>query len=133
MLSPKHPEKGTKLRPDKPGKVCCFYYKKYSKRLIYYLTLSFGLIYYKQSLYLPTTTMAKKMEASYKKLWKLLIDRDMSKTDLRLKAGISTMALAKLGKNENVSMEVLKKVCKALECNIGDIMDLVPGKDEKFQ
>ncbi len=54
------------------------------------------------------------MEASYKKLWKLLIDRDMSKTDLRLKAGISTMALAKLGKNENVSMEVLKKVCTAL-------------------
>ena len=57
----------------------------------------------------------------------------MSKTDLRLKAGISTMALAKLGKNENVSMDVLKKVCKALECNIGDIMDLVPEKDEKFQ
>ena len=97
------------------------------------MTFVFRLIYYKQSLYLPTTTMAKKMEASYKKLWKLLIDRDMSKTDLRLKAGISTMALAKLGKNENVSMEVLKKVCKALECNIGDIMDLVPGKDEKFQ
>ena len=97
------------------------------------LILSFGLIYYKRSLYLPTNTMAKKMEASYKKLWKLLIDRDMSKTDLRLKAGISTMALAKLGKNENVSMDVLKKVCKALECNIGDIMDLVPGKDEKFQ
>lgn len=66
------------------------------------------------------------MEASYKKLWKLLIDRDMSKTDLRLKAGISTMALAKLGKNENVSMEVLKKFCAALDCNIGDIMDLVP-------
>ena len=95
------------------------------------LTLSFGLIYYKQSLYLPTNTMAKKMEASYKKLWKLLIDRDMSKTDLRLKAGISTMALAKLGKNENVSMDVLKKVCKALECNIGDIMDLVPGKEDR--
>ena len=75
----------------------------------------------------------EKMEASYKKLWKLLIDRDMSKTDLRMKAGISTMALAKLGKNENVSLDVLKKVCKALECNIGDIMDLVPEKDEKFQ
>ena len=68
----------------------------------------------------------KKMEASYKKLWKLLIDRDMSKTDLRLKAGISTMALAKLGKNENVSMEVLKKVCTALQCDIGDIMELIP-------
>ena len=66
------------------------------------------------------------MEASYKKLWKLLIDRDMSKTDLRLKAGISTMALAKLGKNENVSMDVLKKVCKALECNIGVHLRFAP-------
>ena len=71
------------------------------------------------------------MEVSYKKLWKILIDRDMSKTDLRLKAGISTMALAKLGKNENVSMDVLKKICKVLNCNIGDIMDLVPDKDEQ--
>ena len=79
------------------------------------------------------TLWRKKMEASYKKLWKILIDRDMSKTDLRLKAGISTMALAKLGKNENVSMEVLKKICSALECNIGDIMDLVPEKEEKIQ
>ena len=71
------------------------------------------------------------MEASYKKLWKLLIDRDMSKTDLRLKAGISTMSLAKLGKNENVSMDVLKKICKALDCNIGDIMDMIPNNDEQ--
>ena len=68
------------------------------------------------------------METSYKKLWKLLIDLDMSKTELRLKAGISTMALAKLGKNENVSLDVLKKICKALDCNIGDIMDIVPEK-----
>ena len=72
----------------------------------------------------------KKMEASYKKLWKLLIDRDMSKTDLRIRAGISTMALAKLGKNENVSMEVLKKVCTALQCDIGDIMELIPGSPD---
>lgn len=70
------------------------------------------------------------MEASYKKLWKILIDRDMSKTDLRLKAGISTMALAKLGKNENVSMDVLKKICRALACNIGDIMDLIPEQND---
>ena len=94
------------------------------------MTFVFRLIYYKQSLYLPTNTMAKKMEASYKKLWKLLIDRDMSKTDLRLKAGISTMALAKLGKNENVSMDVLKKVCTALQCDIGDIMELIPGSPD---
>ena len=70
------------------------------------------------------------METSYKKLWKILIDRDMSKTDLRLKAGISTMSLAKLGKNENVSMDVLKKICKALDCNIGDIMDLIPEQND---
>jgi DNA-binding Xre family transcriptional regulator len=70
------------------------------------------------------------MEISYKKLWKLLIDRDMSRTDLRLKAQISTMALAKLGKNENVSMDVLKKICTVLNCNIGDILDFVPEKDE---
>jgi len=70
------------------------------------------------------------METSYKKLWKILIDRDMSKTDLRLKAGISTMSLAKLGKNENVSMDVLKKICKALDCNIGDIMDLIPEQSD---
>ena len=71
----------------------------------------------------------EKMEASYKKLWKILIDRDMSKTDLRLKAGISTMALAKLGKNENVSMDVLKKICTALQCDIGDIMKMIPKDD----
>lgn len=70
------------------------------------------------------------METSYKKLWKILIDRDMSKTDLRLKAGISTMSLAKLGKNENVSMDVLKKICRALDCNIGDIMDLIPEQND---
>ena len=70
------------------------------------------------------------METSYKKLWKILIDRDMSKTDLRLKAGISTMSLAKFGKNENVSMDVLKKICRALDCNIGDIMDLIPEQND---
>ena len=110
----------------RPGKVCCFYYKKYSKKLICHLTFVFRLIYYKHKLVFTDNHYGKKMEASYKKLWKLLIDRDMSKTDLRLKAGISTMALAKLGKNENVSMEVLKKVCMALQCDIGDIMELIP-------
>mgnify|MGYP006314533551 CR=1 FL=1 len=65
------------------------------------------------------------MEASYKKLWKLLIDRDMSKTDLRMKAGISTMALAKLGKNEHVNTEILAKICKVLECNIEDIVEVI--------
>ena len=73
------------------------------------------------------------MRASYKKLWKIIIDREISKTEFRIKAGISTMTLAKLGKNENVSMDVLKKICKALDCNIGDIMDILPIEDNNLQ
>lgn len=62
---------------------------------------------------------------SYNKLWKLLIDNGMTKTEMRLKADISTTTLAKLGKNETVSMEVLLKICKVLDCNVGDIMDVI--------
>lgn len=62
---------------------------------------------------------------SYNKLWKLLIDKEMTKTEMRLKADISTTTLAKLGKNETVSMEVLLKICKVLDCNVGDIMDVI--------
>ena len=69
------------------------------------------------------------MEVSYKKLWKLLIDKDMKKKDLQAQAGISWTSVTKLSKGENVSMEVLMKVCKALECNIGDIMDLIPEQE----
>lgn len=65
------------------------------------------------------------MKLSYNKLWKLLIDKGMTKTEMRLKADISTTTLAKLGKNETVSMEVLLKICKVLECNVGDIMDAI--------
>ena len=65
------------------------------------------------------------MAVCYKKLWKLLIDKNMNKTALRTAAGITTTALAKLGKNEHVSTEVLVKICKALECNIEDIMEIV--------
>lgn len=64
------------------------------------------------------------MSVSYKPLWKLLIDREMNKTELRKAAGISTSALAKLGKNENVNTEVLVKICNVLECDISDIMEL---------
>ena len=71
------------------------------------------------------------MAVSYKKLWKLLIEKEMNKTDLRLKAGISTVALAKLGKNESVSVNVLIKVCHALDCNIADIMDIIDTTEEK--
>ena len=61
------------------------------------------------------------MAICYKKLWKLLIDRDMQKKDLRIAAGLSTNVIAKLGKNQNVSTEVLGKICKVLNCEITDI------------
>ena len=70
------------------------------------------------------------MAVSYKKLWILLIEKDMKKTDLRIQSGISTGALAKLGKNENVSTEVLAKICKALDCKIEDIMEMIPEDKE---
>ena len=66
---------------------------------------------------------------SYKKLWKLLIDKDMKKKDLLATAGISWASVTKLSKGETVSMEVLMKICKALDCNIGDIMDLIPEEE----
>ena len=65
------------------------------------------------------------MTVSYKKLWKLLIDKDMKKEDLRKATGITTTAMAKLGRNENVNTEILAKICKVLDCNIGDIMDFI--------
>ena len=65
------------------------------------------------------------MQVSYKKLWKLLIDKDMKKKDLQAAAGISWASITKLSKGKTVSMEVLMKICKALECNIGDIMDFI--------
>lgn len=65
------------------------------------------------------------MAVCYNKLWKLLIDRNMKKKDLRLATGISTTALAKLGKNEHVSTEILTKICNALECDLCDIVELV--------
>lgn len=69
------------------------------------------------------------MSISYNKLWKLLIDKNMTKTELRLKADIATSTLAKLSKNEQVSMEVLLKICKTLDCNFDDIIELT--KEEK--
>ena len=70
------------------------------------------------------------MGVSYKKLWKLLIDRDMRKKDLQIATGLSSSSIAKLSKNGNVSMDVLIKVCIALSVDFSDIMELVPNKDE---
>ena len=65
------------------------------------------------------------MAISYNKLWKQLIDKKMTKTELRLAADISTTTLAKLGKNETVSMDVMLRICKVLECKIEDIVEIV--------
>lgn len=71
------------------------------------------------------------MKMSYNKLWKLLIDKQMKKSDLRKEAGISSSSLAKLGKDENVTTEVLVKVCNALKCDVGDIMEFVSDEGDK--
>ena len=71
------------------------------------------------------------MAVCFNKLWKKLIDLGMSRSELRVKSGISTRQLAKLGKNENVTTDVLVKVCKALSCNIDEIMDIKDTEEEK--
>ena len=71
------------------------------------------------------------MAVCYKKLWKLLIDKNMNKTELRMASGITTTALAKLGRDENVNTEVLAKICQTLDCKIEDIMELVPEGEAK--
>ena len=71
------------------------------------------------------------MAIRYNKLWKKLIDENMMKVDLRDQAGITTNALAKLGKNEHVSTQVLEKVCNVLHCEIQDIMEFVPDEEMK--
>lgn len=71
------------------------------------------------------------MAITYNKLWKLMIDKGINKTQLRTKAGISTNAMAKLGKNESVTTDVLVKICSALQCDIGDIMEIVPSPNNQ--
>ena len=66
------------------------------------------------------------MSVSYKKLWKLLIDKDIKKKDLSVKAGVSPATITKMGKNGHVTTEVLLKICTALNCRIEDIMEVTP-------
>ena len=68
------------------------------------------------------------MAVSYRKLWKLLIDKDMKKKDLQNLANISAASVTKLGKNENVNTEILEKICRALDCDISDIMEMTEDK-----
>lgn len=69
------------------------------------------------------------MSVSYKKLFKLLIDKDLKKKDLREMAGIGNSTMTKLANNENVTMEVMAKICSALDCKIDDVVEIIP--DEK--
>ena len=71
------------------------------------------------------------MAVCYKKLWKMLIDKDMIKKDLRLQTGLSTSTMSKLSKDENVSMDIIEKICIVVNCDVGDIMEFVPDKKEK--
>lgn len=71
------------------------------------------------------------MKVSYKKLWKLLIDKDMLKKDLQREAGVSWATITKMSKGETVSTEVLMKVCKVLHCDVGDIMEFIETDDEQ--
>ncbi|MCL2227957.1 MAG: helix-turn-helix transcriptional regulator [Oscillospiraceae bacterium] len=66
------------------------------------------------------------MAVSYKKLWHILIEKDMKKQDLQKSAGVSWSVITKLSKGETVSMDVLIKICKVLDCDIGDVMELLP-------
>lgn len=70
------------------------------------------------------------MIVSYKKLWKLLIDKDMMKKDLQKEAKISWATMTKMSRGETVSTEVLMKICKVLNCNIGDVMDFIDTPDK---
>ena len=70
------------------------------------------------------------MAISYKNLWKLLIDREMKKKDLVALSGISQSSVTKMGKNENVNTDVLVRICRALNCDIGDIAEIVLQESE---
>lgn len=71
------------------------------------------------------------MAVSYNKLWKMLIDRNITKTQLTHMAGITTNAMAKLGRNEDVRVKTLEQLCTSLDCKLDDIMEFVPDKSKK--
>ena len=70
------------------------------------------------------------MAYSYSRLWKLMIDKKINKTTLRREAGITSNAMAKLGKDQPVNVEVLAKICRVLNCTVDDIMEILPDEDE---
>ena len=89
--------------------------------LSFFIDIVISLCYYNRKY----VRMERDMSISYKKLWKLLIDRDMMKKALAQKANISSASIAKLGRNENVNTDIILKICTALECDFSDIMEIV--------
>lgn len=75
------------------------------------------------------TLSERAVPVSYRKLWKLLIDKNMMKKDFQAASGVSWASITKMSKSENVSMEVLLKICRTLNCDIGDIMEVVPDEN----
>jgi DNA-binding Xre family transcriptional regulator len=73
------------------------------------------------------------MKISYKKLWKMLIDKDMTRRDLRFLTGISTTSVAKMGKGENVQTDILLRICKVLKCDITEIMEIEYDESDNLQ
>lgn len=73
------------------------------------------------------------MSVSYKSLWKLLIEKDLKRKDLRNLTGLSTVYIAKLGKNQNVGVDVLEKICSALRCDISDIVEFIDEGEKLFE
>ena len=71
------------------------------------------------------------MDVSYNKLFKLLIDKEMKKTEFAREVGISANTLAKISRNENVSMDIIVRICRKLNCSVDDILDILPEKREK--
>ena len=69
------------------------------------------------------------MKMSYKKLWKLLIDKDIKKKELCVKARISSTSLAKMGRNENVTTDIIVRICEALNCNLNDVAEIIDDKE----
>lgn len=80
-----------------------------------------------------TNNEVLKMSTSYKKLWKLLIDKDMKKKDLAVAAGISSYTITKMGKGENITTDVLGKICAALDCSLDDIMEFIPDEPKEAE
>ena len=70
------------------------------------------------------------MAVSYNKLWKLMIDHNMNKTQLRQRAGLSSNVIAKMSKNDSVSMDTLVRICQIFGCEIGDIVEIAPESDQ---